>query len=147
VRFHENTFPFANIKPIFSSQNYNSGPIPLITPNHNLSFPFPSPKPPSLPTQINPSNTQSPHPPTTLSTYGCCPKPTDPTINQSLPIAHPNPPSTPLSLDSDIPEPPTPSIDTNTTIPPTPTPPCRSTRHAGPLAKLRYYVCSNVYTT
>jgi hypothetical protein len=86
VRFHENTFLFANTKPIFSSQNYDSGPIPLITPDHNLSFPFPSLKSPSLPTQINPSDTQSPHPPTTLRTYGRRPKPTDPTINQSLPL-------------------------------------------------------------
>jgi len=38
VRFYENTFPFANTKPIFSSQNYDSGPIPLITPDHNLSI-------------------------------------------------------------------------------------------------------------
>jgi hypothetical protein len=62
MRFHENTFPFANTKPTFSSQNYDSGPIPLITPDHNLSFPFSLLKPPSLPTQINPSDTQSPHP-------------------------------------------------------------------------------------
>ena len=146
VRFHENTFPFANAKPNLFSQHYDLGPIPLITPDHNLSIPFPLPKPPSQTTQIHPPDTQSTHPPTSLRTYNRHPKPTDPSINQSLPIAHPNPPSTPLLLESDILEPPTPSTDINTIIPPTPTPPRRSSRHAGPPAKLSDYVCSNIYT-
>jgi len=145
VRFHENTFPFANAKPNFFSQHYDPSPIPLITPDHNLSIPFPLPKPPSQTTQIHPPNTQSTHP-TSLRTYNRLPKPIDHSLNQSLSIAHPNPPPTPLLLESDILEPPTPSTDINTIIPPTPTPSRRSSRHAGPPAKLSDYVCSNVYT-
>ena len=144
MRFHENIFPYASIKPGFVQppSPVEFGPIPFLThaitslysssqTSSPVNIPAPSCSPPHASLNSHPSSTQ---PPPILRTYTHRPKPSDP-----IPPVSPSPSST------------SPSLFPSSTVvenppPPEPNPLRHSSRHTAPPAKLNNFVCSNVYS-
>ncbi|KAI9194591.1 hypothetical protein LWI28_007414 [Acer negundo] len=136
VKFHESVFPYAATQPLSKSPpssglSTRPGPIPLLVPNfssffdHNsaISLPHTDPPHPHMPPDPNAS-----------------PQPLTPPVPNVSPD-----PNTPTS--SPLPQPTSLPSSTDPAQPPDPAPLRRSSRHAGPPAKLSDYVCSTVSST
>jgi len=137
VRFHENIFPYASVKPGFVQPPSPSefSPIPLLTHTTTSLYSSPQTSPPvtvpapscSQPPASPNSHPSSTQPPPILHTYTRRPKPSDP-----IPPAAPSP---------------FPSSTAAKNPPPLePTPLRRSSRHTTLSAKLNDFVYSNVYS-
>ena len=142
VKFHENIFPYASVKPKSAAPllDHNSGPIPLLThdPFDSVFDPIPTKSPPPPITQTDPTSPLIPQIasglPSTASIESASSDPSSPALADPPTLSAQSLPSPEQNLLP--PELPAPSLE----------PPRRSNRQTVPPIKLNDYVCSTVYS-